>query len=414
MLLLIGLYVNWPVWQAHVFFNRAQLARLSGNTNPGYYVRALALAPDNDHMRWQAALALVELGQSETAAELLLPFVPYHDLDQRTANFLLNTLIVGRRDREAARSYQNLHSPPPPSSPAVAAHLLRGALQQSVSVPPEMTRRLLTTLFGLSEQVEAFQSFGAQLSDPDFWNTELGVKTRHALDWYTGPVAHTSTMLQVEEPDRQLLAELLNVPAEAITFGPELVTNGSFEQYDHLRSDLYGWHFSFMSTGEPWNLAAFVVGLDTQHAWDGELAIRIEGLYRETYSERQPARAGFWHQHDIAVTSGVPYVVSFVYRTEGFVEETAAVWVSSEDLVFWNGDKILPNTDGQWSRVTAVAWNRSGKEAKIRPLLRSWREGGSVWFDACTIREIILSAPHSVEPQEPIFQFSEKRGIISQ
>jgi hypothetical protein len=266
--------------------------------------------------------------------------------------------------------------------------VLNGFLKSGSDAPPDMTRHLLTIVFGLNEHSAAFQPFGEKLSDPDFWHTDLGKKTRETLQWYTIPITGTDSKGQPTEPDRSLVAAQLGVPVETVQFGPELVTNGGFEHYEVLNDLVSGWHHSFMSRGNPRNLAAFVVGVDSSNAWNDSHAMRVDGLYRENNPELEGARAGFWHREPITVQPDTPYVVSFAYRTREVQGNVAAVWLTGEQNVFWKHDKRLPPTGGEWKQETFVVWNRSGNEARIRPLLRSWGEG-SVWFDDFSIRQVV-------------------------
>src|SRR5437868_4661779 len=62
-----------PDLYARLVFNRAQLARLHNEAQPALYERAVALAPGDDHVRWQAGAALADMGDADAAATVLLP-----------------------------------------------------------------------------------------------------------------------------------------------------------------------------------------------------------------------------------------------------------------------------------------------------------------------------------------------------
>jgi hypothetical protein len=381
------IFLTLPTLQARALFNSAQIARLRGTITPARYVAALARLPDDTHMRWQTGAALAEAGQITAATDVLSPLVHQPTTHKQATTMLLTTLALAGREPEAARIYQSLDTPPD-LPPPIAARVLEGFFRGDDVAPPEMTRQLLTRVFGLSEYVEAFQPFGRRLSEPNFWSSDVGQRSRQALRWYTRPITDSDRQTTHPEPDRSLVAEQLGVPTEAISFGPELVTNGGFEHYDRLNGRIAGWRYSFMSLGNPRNLAAFVVGVDNTSPWNGALSARIDGLYLERAAERQPARAGLWHK-GIGIKPGIPYVVSFAYRTQGVEGNVAAVWLTQASDVFWLNEKLFPPTGGEWKQETIVGWNRSGSETAIYPLLRSWGEG-SVWFDDVSIREIVI------------------------
>jgi hypothetical protein len=376
-----------PSLSARVLFNSAQVARLRGTITPARYVAALARLPDDTHMRWQTGAALAEAGQITAATDVLSPLVHQPTTHKQATTMLLTTLVLAGREPEAARIYQSLDTPPD-LPPPIAARVLEGFFRGNDVAPPEMTRQLLTRVFGLSEHVEAFQPFGRRLSDPNFWSSDVGQRSRQALQWYTRPITDSDRQTTPPEPDRSLVAEQLGVPAEAISFGPELVKNGGFEHYDRLNARIVGWSYSFLSLGNPWNLAAFVVGVDNTSPWNGALSARIDGLYQERAAEREHARAGLWHK-GIGIKPDTSYVVSFAYRTRQAQGEIAAIWLTGEPDVLWQHDKHLPPTQGEWKHQTIVGSNRSGRQATINPLLRSWDEG-SVWFDDVSIREIVV------------------------
>jgi hypothetical protein len=159
-----------------------------------------------------------------------------------------------------------------------------------------------------------------------------------------------------------------------------------------------GWHRSFMSTGRPWNFALFVVGADRSRAYEGRAALRVEGVQIEQQADREPARAGLWHS-SISIPAGAAYSVSFAYTTLGLADNGASFWLSDQPLLGVASDHYLAASEGQWREVTVVAWNRSGKDAAIAPLVRAWGQG-SLWVDAVSVR--LLSLPRGIAPGPPV------------
>lgn len=387
ILILAILALNLPGILERAIFNYAQLSRLHGIVQPSLYLRSLAHFLDDTHIRLQTVAALTEAGQQDAATHVLQPLINQHNLDGQAAQILLATLIIGGDKQKAVQTYQHFSSHPQ-LSPGIAARVLSGFLKSGSNVPPDVTRHLLANVFGANHHITPLRSLGKRLSAPDFWDTTLGQKSRAALQWSTQPITGTDLAAQPPEPDRALVAAQLEVAAESIRFGPELVTNGSFEQYDLFQDRLSGWYYSFMSIKKPFDVAAFVVGLDSGNPWNGSLSMRVDGLYREDNPSLSNARAGFWHRSDITIQPDTPYIVSFAYRTRHVRGKAAAIWLTGEQDVFWRGEKRLPPTGGEWKQETIIGWNRSGREATIRPLLRSWGQG-SVWFDDFSVRELI-------------------------
>jgi len=230
---------------------------------------------------------------------------------------------------------------------------------------------------------------------------------RHALEWFSQDRA-PEIDASVSQPDPQKVADILRIPVENVSLGEELVTNGGFEQlrdWQNWQDVPKGWGPSFMTSGDPWNCAAFIIGTDSHQKFSGNRSIRIDGLLIERKPELEKARAGFWHA-PITVTAGTPYVISFVYRTNREDDVKSSLYLSSEPQVLFRYDHLLPATDGVWKQVTIIAWNRKDVDASIRPLLRSWSEG-NVWFDEFSIRQVMIDSQVAVSPQKALTRISE-------
>ena len=201
--------------------------------------------------------------------------------------------------------------------------------------------------------------------------------------------------LEARTDDQRIVAELLGVSVEDVELGPNLVENGGFEEWVDGRPEWWKW--SNMATGNPRNRGTFLGGQDMLTSWEGGAAL-VNGLWVQRFQEREPGRAGFWQVDEddnrkslrsIALNPYAPYILSFCYCTEGAYEDTAAVWVSPDAQVMFQGDHWSPDTDGNWWRFVAVGWNRLDVEAAVRPLLRSFGPG-QVWFDQVELRAIYL------------------------
>jgi tetratricopeptide (TPR) repeat protein len=213
--------------------------------------------------------------------------------------------------------------------------------------------------------------------------------------------------LESKTDDRRIVAELLHVPVESVELEPNLVENGGFEDWVDEEPDWWIW--SNMATGNPWNKGVFVGGADMLGAQLGNTA-RVDGLWLQDHEDKEEARCGYWQWDEeqralrsITVTVGSPYLLSFYYRTERLADGAAAVWTSSDPMILFAHDRELPGTHGAWQRFIAVGWNRSGAEATIGPMIRSFATG-SVAFDDVQVHQIELAKGIETETRETQFR----------
>ncbi|NPV06362.1 MAG: tetratricopeptide repeat protein [Anaerolineae bacterium] len=199
---------------------------------------------------------------------------------------------------------------------------------------------------------------------------------------------------RTEDADREAVAEALQVEAEAVRLGANLVLNGGFELWAGDRPEHWTW--SNMATGDPWNLAFYAGGPEEVQALLGASA-RVQGIWRQERQDREPARAGYWLYdqsaralRELKVTPGLTYVVSLDYFTEvgGAVQPT--VWLSYADSPCWAGDRRLAPTEGEWRHFTFVCGPAAEGDDPLRPLLRLFGTG-TVLFDNLAVREVILA-----------------------
>jgi len=237
-----------------------------------------------------------------------------------------------------------------------------------------------------------------------------GGKIRHSpFAIRNSPAAVLQEALEARTDDRRIVAELLGVPVEDVELGPNLVENGGFEEWTEGRPKWWTW--SNMAKGDRRNKGVFAGGAEPLNAISGSAA-RVNGLWLQHDEDKEPGRCGYWqwdeqrhNRRPILLAVGMPYLLSFYYRTERLRDGAARVWVSSEPEVFFAGNHGLPPTGGEWQRFVAIGWNRAGIEAAIRPLVRSFATG-SVEFDNVKVRAIGLVEGTIVEAGETRFWIS--------
>ena len=194
----------------------------------------------------------------------------------------------------------------------------------------------------------------------------------------------------------------MGLTVEDLALGPELLTNGSFEQWDASCNVPEGWQpwlFTFDGTeGTPADVM-FASGTDPSQAYHGQRSLRIDGIPVSAVNTLRET-SGLWHG-PLMLEPGQAYLISFAYRTENLKGQEAQIWFT-EDLLFFN-ELDLPSTSGAWHTVQIVAWNRHTEPLLIRPLLRS-NGAGTVWFDALSLRLLEIKRP--IVPQAPIILLS--------
>ncbi len=220
----------------------------------------------------------------------------------------------------------------------------------------------------------------------------------------TTPAAVLEQALQTRADDRRLVADLLGIPPENVELGPNLVENGGFEEQRGESPSRWVWRP--LVGGDPRRDATFAGGDDAWLSFEGQGAVRVEGLWVQPQEGKQPAIAGFWHWDDaerrlqsIRLRTSGPYLFSLYYRTMDVSQGEARILVSHSPDVLWTDFYSLPDTAGTWRRFVAIGWNRTGAEAAIHPLVSSSAQG-SVVFDAVQLRRVQLPIGTEMEAGE--------------
>lgn len=364
--------------------NLAQLSRLSGQPNLALFRHALALAPDDEHLRWQAGVAMAEVDQTEEAAMTLQPLIDGSQRHPQVAEVLLASLFDSGQDRSALSYYKQIR-PQPPLASGTATRVVAAYVRQEGKVPAEETFQLLGEVFGWSATAAA-QRQAAQLQAPGFWASQTGGQIIAAMQWRDQPPVQPSLLVPWAQTIEASTAAALEVKAGSLSLGEELLANGGFEEQDMLTNYPSGWHPALLASGMPWNLGAFVVGADHRYASEGMASLRIDGIFIEHQPDRETATAGLVHP-PVMVKADLPYLLSFNYCTADLTDGAPSLFLHNDPQVFMQ-ERGFPGTNGQWRRVIIVGWNRSGHDTMLTPLLRS-RSTGSVWFDQVSLRPLL-------------------------
>ncbi len=396
LVLLLGMLL-FPQTRAYWHLNQAQLQRLHGQPSPAHFAAAVALAPNNPHIRWQAATATTDC--TETNA-LLLPLADHPRLSPLAVELLLTCLLATNQPEQAALIYLQ-HAGQLTPTPDIAIPLLH-ALATTTAPPASIDAPALLPLLAALSRLDHTNAVHrtwliSLLAEPaTFWTSALGQTLAQSLAWRTtAPVA--TPVAPADPPDLRHLAQLLGVEPAALTLGPALLDNGRIGGTPPNTGTPPHWGQSYWNYGNNHNLGLFLLGVDVAPELPRQPALRIDLLARNEDPQQARTRAGFWYSTPITLTAQAPYVLSFWYRTQGLPDNAAALFLTEAHDVLFRNDLRLPASEGQWQQVTIIGWNQTDQAQTVRPLLRLW-EPGSVWFTNVSLHALQSSPPLPPQP----------------
>lgn len=180
------------------------------------------------------------------------------------------------------------------------------------------------------------------------------------------------------QPDAAVAAALLGA---AGSLGPNLLPNGAFA------AGLADWRW-LDQTGDPFNPAAFLAGIDPYPPARPGRAARIDGLWLAASADKAPARFGLRAYDDdqaayarFAVVPGSCVLVRVPYRTAGPAERVT-VYLGPKLPVM-----ILPPAAGTWREMVLLYCPTPAQPAQVELLLRL-HSPGSAWFSGLTLRRL--------------------------
>ena len=399
--LMLGLALGGPAWQARWLLNMAQLHRLHGMPANEQLMSALDLAPNNPHLRWQAAEVAAANDDCDHAIELLEPITS--TLSPLAQELMLRCLLDTEQDTRAALFY-NAYTPRLHLSGGLATRLLYGLStnpEVAAAVDPRQTALLIARVTDTNFYSPPFQAWMQTYLTPDFWQQEQGQRLADALAWLRHTPAAQFPIGDASPPDPALVATLLDLPPDAVQLGPELLANGAFGGYQPLTRRVPAWQAHYWRDGTVVNFGLFVLGVDAAPDLPNRAALRVSTIYRENNPDRKGTRAGFWYAEPITLTAQTAYVFHFAYRTHGLEGHGPALFLTEARDVMFRNDRDFAASEGQWRRVTVVGWNQSEHEQTVRPLLRMWAHG-DVWFTDVSMREVRFAPGYIRPPQAAI------------
>lgn len=393
------LLVSFPDLVAYATLNIAQLNRIHSGANstlPGstteLFIEALKYR-DSFHLRWQSAVALASGNDLQRAAEVIKPLLKQKPLPVSVLGDAITILVAaGKTDLALAEYAPSLT--PLILQPSIAAELYARAQESNAPVKLTLAQRsiLFAQALGLDQALPDYLAWYGNW-EPDFNAALSSAKANHKnfwdnVNWMTKWPLTKSNKSGAPNRDDQLLllsalSTMLHQDIGVEQLGPNLISNGGFEGWDSLTKQPYGWEYTYMSTGFPWNRAGYAVGVDTLDADHDKHALRVSNLFLEQDASKEPARAGLMHK-PIDIAPLTPFVLAFSYCTFTEAENAARVYLTSDQAVFAPIEQALPQSAGEWRRITIISNNASLTTAQLTPILRSFGVG-SVWFDDVSI-----------------------------
>lgn len=406
---LLAILWLFPSMQATFWLNMAQIQNLRGDTVSTVQLleRALELDPDRAHIRWQLGASLSQAGDPAAAATVLRPLM-YQHLNVFAASLFFDTLLDSRQIEPALRSYVNW-SPAPVLHSRTAARLALQYVERQGTLPKGRADLLLNQALHQDRMAPDLQVLFEQLTLPDFWKTETGDRLWKALLWRGQRAPEIDTVSTPSTPAHQRVAAMLRVAPDMIQVGENRAINSDFEHVYTGTDELQGqWSTLYQNTGRPrFNRATFVVGTDSKYVVRGHRSLRIDGLFIEELPGLEPARVSLLHW-PITLESGIPYVVSFAYRTTCSDDSIAGFMLLAQSGPLQGRsflDRRLPATCDRWQRVTMLFWGETASAERISPLFRALKTG-SVWYDDFSIRPVQTDIP--VPRQDTIVQVDDE------
>lgn len=386
----------------NLFFNLGQLGRVHKNTQlASLLITSLRGAPNNNHIRLQAATFLAEEGNFTRSIDLLMPLVNTNPVYPETIPLLFNLLVAHDRSQEAWAILQKIRSPKSLLTPGVAAEFVRLSKEGVIQASPDTLYLLLTKVFSLDpSSIEIKETFEQKLKRPYLWSTDIGAKLSEGIIWRSNSLKFISSVMVVDDISCDLANLALNNSDLFTESSKNQVSNGNFEDYNILFDIPSQWKLQFASTGNPWNVGGFIIGVDLLYPISGLSSLRVDSLLVEWKPERENARANVISS-PVIIEPDSTYVFCFIYRTDNTEDYIASFLPTENYTVFHQQDFFLPPTQKKTNLVTIILHSNITNRTTISPLFRIWKEG-SIWIDDFSIQKITLITDKGVSL--PIYQ----------
>jgi len=271
-------------------------------------------------------------------------------------------------------------------------------LSQTHSDQPQYLRKLAWTMELMALQVPANEQTALWQEAYQFYQRYATLAPTDLFGLYRlMRLADVLGLPQVIEPSlfdpETYVAEHLGLRREQVELGPNLLTNGDFQQWSHGR--FVSWLWSDALNSQETRPATFAGGPDGFLSLFPPFDARIDGFWIGTEENLNPATAGYryWDETrrgygEVVLEPETLYSVFILYRTEGAERVQLAIWLTGQ-----YGDIPLPETNSEWH--TFVRTFRTGNSPlAVFPVIRLW-SAGSAWVASFRLSPVLLVGDRS-------------------
>lgn len=422
------LSVLFPRLVAYAVLNQAHLAQLQGEGTIMLYEKAMKLAADDVHIRWQTVRASLDANNYVVAAEAIAPINRYALTSSLFFADVLRTLeAIGQSDQviDLYNTNRELKHSVLVSDTVALAYINQGEFEKAFVLRPTdlyLTNALWQRTQATHDRTKAdiirenLVYFPLSAIDPankrllkytgkailnllesKVWTREQAIHIVTYLVWkyYSSPeIEETLQEFHAHYPGdpawQALSAELLqyrvNTPtiyslptSNTTQYSRNVVKSTALNTFNSIavmRNDIF-WHWGVWQ-GKESTSALFITGVDPL---ESNSTIRIMNLWQRSGGGSEVPSYAEYNSKEITFEANSEYTLTLRYKTDQVGKATAFVglleYISSPRFIFTH--TALPDTAGSWQ-----FWQISGKSysepIKVQLLLRMLGTG-SVWFD---------------------------------
>ncbi|MGQ9765706.1 MAG: tetratricopeptide repeat protein [Armatimonadota bacterium] len=271
-------------------------------------------------------------------------------------------------------------------------------LSQTHPDQPQYLRKLAWTMELMALQVPANEQMSLQQEAYQFYQRYATLAPTDLFGLYRlMTLADVLGLPQVIEPSlfdpEAHVAQHLGLHREQVELGPNLLTNGGFQQWSHGRFVSWVWSDAFNS--QETRPAAFAGGPDDFLPLFPPFSARMDGFWIGTGENLKPATAGYWYWDEtrrgygeLVLEPDTLYSVFILYRTEGAERVQLAIWLTGE-----YGDMPLPETNGEW-RTFVWSFRTEDTPLPVFPVIRLWSPG-TAWVASFRLSPVLVAGDRS-------------------
>jgi len=429
MAIVILLGVLSPRFVASVLLNQANLAHIQGANAFTLYQRALALAPTNMYIRWQAARAALDVNDNSMASKAIEPLRSFANSNPLLFADVLRIWVANGQSAKVITQYEanrTLNQSLPVSDTVALAYMDQAKFEQALALRPDdlylgvqlwqrsetatnttkianIREKLVyfppSAINPTNERILQYTSKGIlQLLESGVWTRKEAIRAVMYLIWKHSGVTEIEELLRAlhthysnESTWSDLAAELVQRQVKPSVYNSlssvdnrekaekNLVQSTRLNSYDRtmMASGNVYWHWGVWQGKDSRN-ALFFGGSDPL---ESSSALRIMNLWQRPINANEVPPYAEYVSEGITLEPDMEYTLALRYKTDKLGEAVAFVALLDYTGVprFTFVHTPLLATHGDWQ-----TWKMSGKSyvkpITVQLLLRMWGMG-SIWFD---------------------------------